>query len=177
MTTQCPEYFYSIGRNTGGARTPFSGWSGLLPARTQCCYALQRNPGAAFRGTKVHALLTQVQSVMVECRGTTTHHVVRGRQSMDLPWHFLAGRMFPLHSLTARRTDEVKDGGIGLLFRGDPYRISPVLVYTPLRLPFIPRRGQAPVEQSAGAFYFRYLPNSSLVFLRLIPTGSFRIWA
>ena len=177
MITHCPEYFYSIGRNTGDARTPFSGWSGLLPARTQCCYALQRNPGTAFRGTKVHALLTQVQAVMAECLRTTTHHVVRGRQSMDLPWHFLAGRMFPLHSLTARRTDEVKDGGIGLLFRRDRYRISPVLLLGIYETTFQPQRGQAPVEQSAGAFYFRYLRNSSLAFLRRIPTGSFRIWA
>ncbi len=38
----------------------------------------------------------------------TTHHVVRGRQSMDFTWHFGAGRMIPLHSLTARLTGVYK---------------------------------------------------------------------
>ena len=61
---------------------------------------------------KAHALLTQVQSGLVECLRTATHHVVRGTQSMGLLGrHFLAGRMFPLHSFTARPTGESMTGG------------------------------------------------------------------
>jgi len=99
-------------------------------------------------GGLLHALLAQVQTGLA----VATHHVVRGRQSMDLLGTLGRAGCSPCTHLRLAGP-ATKDGG--LPWGGDPDRICPRLWSRNSRLPSRPFDGQAPEEKSFGAFLFQ----------------------
>ena len=74
---------------------------------------------------------------------------------MDFSWHFGAGRMFPLHSVAARRTGEHETD---LIYTLTACRIMPVSLLVTLRLPSPHPDGQALGRVLlSGAFSFQDL--------------------